>query len=38
VKDAFSVYDLVVGKAGDLQVGKFIHPSTPKLIAIGLEP
>lgn len=38
MKDAFSVRDLVVGKTGNLQVGQFVQPSTPKLVPISLEP
>ena len=38
MRDALHVGDLVVGKAGDLQVGQFVQPGTPKLVAIGLEP
>lgn len=38
MKDAFGVYDLVVGETGYLQVGQLVQPGAAKLIAIGLEP
>ena len=38
MRDALRVGDLVVGKAGDLQVGQFIQPGAPQLVAISLEP
>lgn len=38
MRDALSVGDLVIGKAGDLQVGQFAQPGTPQPVAVSLEP
>lgn len=38
MRDALSVGDLVIGKAGDLQVGQFVQPGTLQPVAVSLEP
>lgn len=38
MSDALRVSDLVVGKAGNLQVRQFVQLGTPQPVAISLEP